>query len=137
MRKRFSLYPFLFALSPALFLFSQNITRVLFSDLIFPLLFLFGLVFVLLLLTSLSIKGREKSALVTTVLVVFFFSYGHVYSFLNTYILIRHRLLIPIIGMFIAACMFCIRRIWEKSENDKRLLEGSKLLAKSSGMPSR
>lgn len=75
------LHPFLFALFPILFLYSHTIHQALFQE-ILPLLFL-SLVCTLLLFLLLShLFQREKAGVVTSLLLVLFFSYGHLYNLL-------------------------------------------------------
>lgn len=73
-------HPLLLSLYPILFLYSVNLDRVGFSDIIGLLLisFFFSLG-LFLFLTGLT-KSKDKGALITTVLLIAFYSYGHVYE---------------------------------------------------------
>jgi hypothetical protein len=85
-------YPFLFALFPALFLFTHNIEEASLGVLFLPVamsLILTGLVW---LGARLTIKERTKVCLFTFILSFMFFSYGHVYQLLKKPLFDRHKL---------------------------------------------
>ncbi len=85
-------YPFLFALFPALFLFTHNIEEASLGALFLPVamsLILTGLVW---LVARLTIKERTKVGLFTFILSFMFFSYGHVYLLLKKPLFDRHKL---------------------------------------------
>lgn len=71
------LHPFLFAMFPVLFLFGYNIVEIVPIDLLFPMLIVIVGTLVLLLLLRLFTKNYKKIALVASLLIVLFFSYGH------------------------------------------------------------
>ena len=77
------LHPFLVAVFPVLIIYSQNIGRVNFEELILPialvLVFSIGLFYIL----KIILKNPYKSALIVTVILIFLFSYGHIYYLLN------------------------------------------------------
>ena len=97
-KKQFPFYVFLFSIYPALALLATNIAEVdirVVSRPLFASLILASLLFVI---TRLILKNWQQGALITTVILVFFFSYGHVYNFVRqiSFALARHRYLIPI-----------------------------------------
>ncbi len=82
-------HPILFAAYPILFLYSHNAdittTRLVFA----PLLLAIGAAILLWAVANLVLRNRLKSALVTTALLVLFFSYGHVYSAIESWLVER------------------------------------------------
>ena len=95
------LYPFLFAIYPVSQLFAHNIEEAPATTVIRPLLLsLLGTVLLYVLL-NLIIRDRYKTALITTMLLGFFFSYGHIYDYLENASLFgfmfgRHRFIFPL-----------------------------------------
>lgn len=92
------LHPFLFALYPILELRNHNITYVHAASLIRPILFsllLTGLIWVLL---RLLFGNWQKAGIITTLVVILFFSYGHVFIQIESVfgVVIRHRYLMLI-----------------------------------------
>ena len=76
-------HPFLVAIFPILIIYSQNIGRMNFEDLILPIVlvivFSVGLYYIL----KIILKNPFKSALIVTIILIILFSYGHVYYLLN------------------------------------------------------
>src|SRR5512135_3722996 len=92
------LYPFFFALYPILELRNHNITYVGATDLIRPILFsvlLTGLIWIVL---RLLLRDWQKAGILTTLLMVAFFTYGQVFIEIESAfgIVIRHRYLVLI-----------------------------------------
>jgi len=109
--KKFSvyLYPFLFALYPILALRNNNIIYVDAASIIRPIVLSIVLTGSLWLALRLLFKNWDKAGLITTAVVIFFFSYGHV--FLQAEAVSgsfpRHRYLISIFtGMLVLAVFF-------------------------------
>jgi hypothetical protein len=99
--RRFPLHPFLFALYPILALLAINISEVGFSAGLRPLFLSILLAGFLLFAFFLISRDWKRAALVSTILLALFFSYGHIYILLkgvqiNGFYLFRHRTLIPI-----------------------------------------
>ena len=95
------LHPLLFAIYPILALLAFNISEVEVSSSVRPLLFsvLFAGLLILILYALFHDWGR--AAFLTTMLLILFYSYGHVYIALKTaningFYLFRHRTLVPI-----------------------------------------
>jgi hypothetical protein len=98
--KRVPLHPFLFAIFPIAFLLAANIEEVAPDVALRPLLAALLLALFLLLVTRLLLKDWRRAALVTTWLLILFFSYGHVYQIfkdveIGGVLLGRHRWLLP------------------------------------------
>ncbi len=116
-------HPFLIAIFPILIIYSQNIGRVNFEELILPIalttIFSVGLYFLL----KIIFKNPFKSALIVTLILIFLFSYGHVYYLLNDFSIDgfdigRNRYLIPTFGLILGISIFFIikaKRIFDNT----------------------
>src|SRR4030066_609807 len=74
----FPIHPFLFAVFPVLFLYSHNIREILPDVVIKPLIAVIILTVILVVILNFLIKNQEKAALLSSLFIVLFFSYGHV-----------------------------------------------------------
>jgi len=93
-------HPILFSLYPVLFLMSANLGEIPFQESWRAIVFVPIISAIIWLGLKLIIRDNQKAALVTTILLLSFFSYGHVYTFLGEEsvlggVLKRHRYLIP------------------------------------------
>jgi hypothetical protein len=91
----------LFATYPVLALLAINISEVDFSSGVRPLLFSIFLAGLFISICYLIYRDWGRAALVSTILIILFFAYGHVYILskgvnLSGFYLFRHRTLIPI-----------------------------------------
>lgn len=98
---RFPIHPFLFAIYPILALLAVNRTEVEFSSGVRPLLFSVLLAGLLLFVFYGLFRDWKRAALGATILLILFYSYGHVYIALksinvNGFYLFRHRTLVPL-----------------------------------------
>ncbi len=106
--KIYHFHPFLFAIFPVLSLFEHNIEEVAIGVAIRPFwISLIGMLLIFLFALVL-LKSWDKAALVTSFLLVMFFSYGHVYNAIRSIPeyglnLGRHRYLIVLYGLVIIA----------------------------------
>lgn len=105
-------HPFLLAAYPAIALLAYNIEVTQFSDIIRPLLLSLLVAVVMVLLIRLWLHNWLRAALITTLALAVFFSYGHVYNYLEQVNVLgialgRHRLLIPI-----WLVLFCLGMWW-------------------------
>lgn len=116
MKKVLVIHPFFVAAFPILFLFDHN--RAAFSgyaELVVPLAVSLGATAILLLLLSITLKDSRKAGFITSLFVMLFFTYGHVYEFaytnaIDAFLLARHRyLLATFVLLFIAASYAIIR----------------------------
>ena len=116
------IYPYLFALYPALALLGHNIeevrpfvaVRALFVSLLASIL--------LMIIFRLLLKKWDYAAILTTTTLIIFFSYGHVYNFLKDMDRIgvaaaRHRLLIPISIAALTLIYYWLRRVKSELKN--------------------
>jgi hypothetical protein len=112
------LHPFLFSLFPILFFFSQNIEQLTYRDMLVPALLALGLS-VLALLTCRTAYGNwRKGAIVASIGLFLFFSYGHVWNLISKAIVFgiktRHDYLLPLwAGVFFAGAYSVYRTDWE------------------------
>ncbi|HEX5807454.1 MAG TPA: hypothetical protein VFY25_02225 [Anaerolineales bacterium] len=95
------LHPFLFAIYPILALLGINISEVDLSSGIRPLLLSFLMSGIVLVISYPLFRDWKRSALLATLFLILFYSYGHLYILLksvniNGFYLFRHRTLIPI-----------------------------------------
>src|SRR6266545_3473502 len=107
-------HPFLFAVYPILALLAFNSSEVDLSSGLRPLLLSLVLAGLLILVFYLVYRDWRRTALISTILLILFFSYGHVYLLfkgvnVNGFYLFRHRTLVPI-WLGLAALM-----IWRAS----------------------
>ena len=117
MLKRVILHPFALAIFPILALLAHNITevtpRVALRSAIITLL----ATVILILIFALISRNWQKSAIITTIFLVLFFSYGQVYEFLQAHPVFnfsfgRHRYLVVIFStLFIAGFWLTMRKI--------------------------
>jgi len=99
--KSFPWHAFLFAVYPILALLANNIIQVVPEVVWEPLAVSVASAGILLVLLWLVFRDWQRAALLTTILLVLFFSYGHVYTLLKAiqvsgFFLFRHRTLIPL-----------------------------------------
>lgn len=109
------LHPFLVAVFPILFLFSQNVFQIDISQIIFPLFLNLLITLILLLILNYFIKDKLKSALIVTTFILWFFSYGHLLNlaiYLDYSISENYNLLVfPIFVIVLSLILFFIFKI--------------------------
>jgi len=81
--KFYNLHPILFSQFPILFLYLHNIDEVQLQDILLPLMVSFFLSIVTYITLNFFIKDKEKTALVTSISIFFFFSTGHILKILE------------------------------------------------------
>jgi hypothetical protein len=104
---RKAIHPFLFALYPIVFLFSHNIELVTISSSLRALFIVLGSTSILLILLSCFLRNLEKAALILSLFLILFFSYGHIANFLIP-ILKKHRYLIFLNAIIFGIISFII-----------------------------
>jgi hypothetical protein len=112
--RQFPLYPFAFAAYPVLALLAVNIKEVEASVVVRPLVVALIAATVVFLLLKVSVKDTFKAALITSLLLMLFFSYGHVYDYLKqvAVALARHRYLMTIYSLiFLVGLWWILRRL--------------------------
>ena len=117
MLKRLIIHPFTFAIFPILALLAYNIKEVTPRVALRPLVIsLLGALLFMLVFRLIS-RSLQKAALITTSFMVLFFSYGHIYEFLQQHAIFgfslgRHRYLIAIYAvLFIIALWQVLRKV--------------------------
>ncbi len=110
--KRNPYHHFLFGMFPVLFLFSRNIGQgeLHIGDIFLPLAVVLGIAFVFFSVFSFWAKDRHKGAILASVFLLSFLSYGHGYTILNEFIGLRHKVLLPVIGVLLAGFSYFIFR---------------------------
>lgn len=128
-----SLFPLILAFYPPIALFSVNLGQVGIEKIFHPLIFSIFLTLVLFLLLLLVTKDFNKSAIVTGVFQIGFFSYGHVYDLLEGisiwgWVVGRHRYLFAFWALWMIALIVFV---WGKnvSKNILRLIFITSLIA--------
>src|SRR5690349_18874578 len=81
--KKAPFHPLLLGLYPALMMLAENVSQVLFEDTVRVFYFSLLLIVVFFLLSYAVIRSWHKAALISSLVLVLFFSYGHVYSVLQ------------------------------------------------------
>jgi len=99
--QRVPLHPFLFAMYPILALLAFNISEVDYSSGVRPLILSILATGILILIFYLIYRDWKRTALISTIILILFFSYGHIYISLKGvevggFYLFRHRTLVPI-----------------------------------------
>jgi len=110
------LHPFFFALYPILELRNYNITYVDSASLVRPMLLSILVTAALWVILRLFTREWQRSGIITTLIVISFFSYGHVFIQIESVsgTMIRHRyLLLTFGGLLLLAGMFSLR--WVKT----------------------
>ena len=81
MKKKFILHPFIFSIYPILFLISHNIskiTRVSYFEIISLTIVSLLITYVILIFLKIILKNTEKACILTTFLLLIFYSFGHI-----------------------------------------------------------
>lgn len=82
--KKIAIYhPILIALFPVIFLYAANQNEMKVSQIFWPLVLSLAGVSILYLAISFFLKDRIKAAIVTSIWIIFFFSYGHFYDLIT------------------------------------------------------
>lgn len=99
--RRVVIHPFLFAAYPVLSLLAHNIGQVTWVVAIRPLIVSLVLALGLLSIGKLATGTWERSGIITSLILILFFSYGHIYDLLKSttilgILIARHRYLMPL-----------------------------------------
>jgi len=113
-RTVYPLLPFLIAAYAPLALYAANASEVAVRVILRPLLFTLALTGLLLVLGRLLMKSWQRSGLATSLFLLLFFSYGHLYNALKAalslQILARHRIVGPIFLLVLISGLFLLVR---------------------------
>ena len=77
------IHPILFAIFPILSFFSYNVRELLFEEIFVSLFFVLAFTIGIWISLSYILKNARKSACIISLLLVLFFSYGHVYNLID------------------------------------------------------
>ncbi len=122
MLKRFPIAPFAFAIFPILAMIASNVKEVSFSVALRPLAVSLVVTLILLFILRLILRRWDKAALVTSFIMLLFYSYGQVYSLLEQYPIAgfslgRHRYLIILYALiFIVGLWVLVFRLKNYSQ---------------------
>jgi hypothetical protein len=116
-------HPFLIAIYSVLALLALNISEVKTSFVVRPLIVLLIGTALLFLLLRLLLKNWTKAGLVTSIWLLLFVTYGHLYQFLKNQpslgaILGRHRVLLPVYLILVGISLWLI---WRKKTYNRNL----------------
>lgn len=110
-----AIHPYLFAIFPVLFLFSHNAGQISFSEILLPSTVVLGSTFLLLYLAGFILKNDKKAAIIASVFLILFFSYGHVFYVMSgwhvgNFLIAMHKYLMTIMGiLFICGIYLTIK----------------------------
>ncbi len=117
MKKSIVIHPFLLALSPVLLLLSHNIEKTYYTSALLAMIVSFGMSILIVLLLKLIIKDIKKAAIITSIGIVLFYSYGHIYNELLNVIYLRQRSLLTIYALIFIFTSYLIIRTRKKLTN--------------------
>jgi hypothetical protein len=117
-KKNIPLHPFLLAIYPVLALWNTNIKDVAANQITRAIFIVLVISICLFLVLYALVCDWLKAGLILSVLLIAFFSYGHIYAVLResglSPLLVRHRILLPLIS--IIACCF-VFPIWKNGKS--------------------
>ena len=122
------IHPVLFSIFFILFLYSYNIDELIPKDLFIPLLLSISFSGIIMIISLKFSSNSKKISLYLTLIIILFFSYGHLFMALNSLEtddsdLIKHRYLIPIFAVVYAVSAIAIK-IKIKTENPILITNG-------------
>jgi len=113
------IHPFLFAIYPILFLYSNNLEEVYLSQIFGPILISLLVTLLTLVFLIFLLKDPHKAALISSLALIIFFSYGHVFGAIENYkiagmVIGRNKFLLPAsLILFAVASLVGIRSKWD------------------------
>lgn len=119
-KRPYILHPFLFALFPALFLYAINVRQMYFSDIFIPAIISLVGVGIVLLLFYLILKDFPLAGLITSIITIFFFSYGHLARLTSRYM--AHWLLLAVLTIVLVVIIAIILKVKPKLIQATRVL---------------
>ncbi|NIM93686.1 MAG: hypothetical protein GTO18_08240 [Anaerolineales bacterium] len=116
--KRFLIFhPWLFALFSPISMYAHNLGEIAFSGAVRSMLFSLAIAVLLLLVVRIIVKDWLSAAVLTSLILVFLFSYGHVYSIMKQwriggFIIGRHRFLLPVgTALLVIVLILVVRKV--------------------------
>ena len=121
-KKFILIHPILFALFPVFLVYSQNIHLILIQGIIFPALIILGITFAIWIIIKIVLKNTRKSALLTSLYVFLFFSYGIAFDVLESnlteeYFIFIHAPLLITYTFFVIFATYRIVKTQRKLNN--------------------
>lgn len=121
MRKPLFFHPYLFALSPILFIFSRNPLEIPPQDLILPVLLSLGFAFILIRLFGRITKSSVATAALATIFIIIFFCYGELRAATHGLIILgveigKQRNLMAFWALGLAALLFTAQKLKKHAE---------------------
>ncbi|MFC1669671.1 sulfatase-like hydrolase/transferase [Spirochaetota bacterium] len=95
MRKNFIIHTVLFSIFPILSMYSNNISEMLFTQTLYPLAAVLGVTVILLIVFRFVYGDFQKAGIAVSGFLIFFFSYGHVFSLIKGIKFNQYIFLIP------------------------------------------
>jgi hypothetical protein len=111
----FPIHVIFLAIFPVIFLFSENMHEFIPADMIIPLLIIIPITLIIFFILTLILKDSKKAALIVSIGLVLFFTYGHFYNIIKGFTILdqdigRHRyIIIPFILGIIIPTYFIIK----------------------------
>ncbi len=111
----FPIHVVFLAIFPVIFLFSENMHEFVPTDIIVPLLIIIPISLIVFFILKLILKDSNKAALIVSIGLVLFFTYGHFYNIIKGFTILdenigRHRyIIIPFILGIIIPIYFIIK----------------------------
>ena len=126
MLKKNPCYPFIFSIFPILSLAAYNIGEISLDVVFRPLVLSLLFCVIIMGLTWLIFRDWSRTALSVLIVLLLFFSYGHIYNALedstfSNISIFRHRTLVPVLGLVLVIAVFWGVR---KSSRPPGLLSG-------------
>jgi len=127
MKKAPVFHPFLFAIFPILFLFFYNIGQVSFAQILVPTAFVLSFTFILFLSLSLVLRNIEKAGIITSLFLILFFSYGHIFDIIygrqiGSFVIDSNIYLMLIWGLLFSCSTYSIIKTRRDLHNSTSLL---------------
>ena len=121
-------HPFLFAIFPVLIIYAENINIIPLKDTLYPILLIISFSCLVFFINKLIFKSWKKSGIISSIIMVMVFSYGHIYIqiggfAIGDFIIGRHRyFIIPyIIGLITSS--YYIFKTKRKLNNVTKILD--------------
>lgn len=130
MKRPFIIHPFLFAIFPILFLYCHNIEQALFSETLLPSITALGFTLVFVLLLRLILRDGKKAAIIGSIFMVLFFSYGHVFDMIPSWQIRyfdKHKYFLAFWGVTFACGSYFVVRTRRDLHNFTKILNTAAL----------
>jgi len=125
-KKSYVIHPFLLAIYPIIFLYAHNIQEASIEDTYWPLVIAIISSIIFYLIFRLITKDKLKAGIITTIFIIIFYTYGHLFDWLVSLNLfwVKHRHILPITLFIFGYTAYFINLI----KNEKILKITTKIL---------